>query len=113
MKITLETIRKMKEDFDLPFAFFPPHQLSEDILIKVREFNQFKFLGIKNGTYETEHEYKDLDFLIMEYYSDCLYYKLISYPDFFKLLKHMIVCCPSISFAVIFSDYLSFFKGLT
>lgn len=106
--INLNDIQEMVDEWNL--TFFLPDQLSKEILTKLREYNKFKFLGIKNKTYEVDHPYQDMDYMITDYYSCCLYDQKISYPDFFKLLKHMIICCPSITFAVIFSDYLSFFR---
>lgn len=106
--IDLNKIQTMIDEWDLVFVF--PNKLSEDILVKLREYNKFRLLGIKNGTYETEHKYQSVDYIVTDYYLCCLYDKKISYPNFFKLIRCVIVFCPSLFFLGEFSDRLSFFK---
>lgn len=106
--MNINKLQEMIDEWNLIFVL--PSYFSEDLLNQLREYNKFRFFGIKNKTYDINHKYQDIDYIVTDYYSCCLYDKKISYPDFFKLLKYMLVCNPSLFFSGEFSNYLSFFK---
>lgn len=106
--MNIEDIENMLHNYELDFIY--PDKLDNSIIEKIYIYNLFRFQGIKDKTYEIEHKYEDIDYLITEYYSDCFSNNKISYSNLFKLIRYMIILCPSIRFTLTFSDKLSFFK---
>ena len=106
--MNIQAIQNRLDNGELTFVL--PHQLDNSIIDKVNIYNTFRFQSIKNYTYEIEHEYADIDYLVSEYYLACLDDNLITYCNFFKLLEEMILKYPSIYFSSFFSERTLFFN---
>lgn len=106
----IQDIQNMLDNYELEFVL--PNQLDKSIIAKINIYNSFRFQKIKDKTYEIEHEYEDIDYLVSEYYLACLDNNLITYRNFFRLLEEMILRYPSLCFSSFFSERTIFFNVL-